>query len=137
MKRISPPRDLLQVEELFRTAKTLLRTRPIYHSCDEAIRGHVFCSFLALVLRKELQGRWDGAAPEWGDLLRDLDRLQEATLEQDGRTWRLRTEATGAVPPLLKALGIALPPRVQATGPPATATPRKRRGRPRRSATRA
>jgi hypothetical protein len=134
-------RDLLQVEELFRTAKTLLRTRPIYHSCDEAIRGHVFCSFLALVLRKELQGRWAGAAPkpEWGDLLRDLDRLQEATLEQDGRTWHLRTEATGAVPPLLKVLGIALPPRVQATGPPAAATitPRQRRGRPRRSATRA
>jgi Transposase DDE domain len=133
-------RDLLQVEELFRTAKTLLRTRPIHHSCDEAIRGHVFCSFLALVLRKELQGRWEGAAPkpEWGDLLRDLDRLQEATLEQDGKTWRLRTEATGTVPPLLKILGIALPPRVQATGPPATApptTPRKRRGRPRRGAT--
>jgi hypothetical protein len=135
-------RDLLQVEELFRTAKTLLRTRPIYHSCDEAIRGHVFCSFLALVLRKELQGRWEGAAPkpEWGDLLRDLDRLQVATLAQDGRTWRLRTEATGAVPPLLKALGIALPPRIQATGPPAAApaaTPRKRRGRPRRGAMRA
>jgi Transposase DDE domain len=135
-------RDLLQVEELFRTAKTLLRTRPIYHSCDEAIRGHVSCSFLALVLRKELQGCWEGAAlkPEWGDLLRDLDRLQEAALEQDGRTWRLRTEATGTVPPLLKALGIALPPRVRATGPPAAtpaATPRKRRGRPRRSATRA
>jgi hypothetical protein len=135
-------RDLLQVEELFRTAKTLLRTRPIHHSCDEAIRGHVFCSFLALVLRKELQGRWEGAAPkpERGDLLRDLDRLQEATLAQDGKVWRLRTEATGAVLPLLKALGIALPPRVQATGPPAAApptTPRKRRGRPRRSATRA
>jgi Transposase DDE domain len=135
-------RDLLQVEELFRTAKTLLRTRPIYHSCDEAIRGHVFCSFLALVLRKELRSRWDDAAlkPEWGDLLRDLDRLQEATLEQDGKSWRLRTEATGAVPPLLKALGIALPPRVQATGPPAAApapTLRQRRGRPRRSATRA
>jgi hypothetical protein len=135
-------RDLLQVEELFRTAKTLLRTRPIYHSCDEAIRGHVFCSFLALVLRKELQGRWDGAAPkpEWGDLLRDLDRLQEATLAQDGKTWRLRTEAIGAVPALLKILGIALPPRVQATGPPAAApapTPPKRRGRPRRGATRA
>ena len=135
-------RDLLQVEELFRTAKALMHTRPIYHSSDEAIRGHVFCSFLALVLRKELQGRWDGAAikPEWGDFLRDLDRLQEATLEKDGKTWRIRTEATGTVPPLMKALGLALPPRVQAIGPPAaetTPTIRKRRGRPRRSATRA
>jgi len=93
------------------------------------------------VLRKELQGRWEPAAlkPEWGDLLRDLDRLQEATLEQDGTTWRLRTEATGALPPLLKALGIALPPRIQATRPPTAepaTTPSKRRGRPRRSATR-
>ena len=43
-------RDLLQVEELFRTAKALMHTRPIYHSSDAAIRGHVFCSFLALVL---------------------------------------------------------------------------------------
>jgi Transposase DDE domain len=135
-------RDLLQVEDLFRTAKALLRTRPIYHSSDAAIRGHVFCSFLALVLRKELQSRWEAAAlkPEWGDILRDLDRLQEATLEKDGRTWRIRTEATGAVPPLMKALGIALPPRVQAIGPPGAAptpTISRRRGRPRRSATHA
>jgi hypothetical protein len=26
-------RDLLQVEDLFRRAKAILRTRPIYHSC--------------------------------------------------------------------------------------------------------
>src|SRR5215207_6708832 len=43
-------RDLIQVEQLFRTAKALMRTRPIYHASDAAIRGHVFCSFLALVL---------------------------------------------------------------------------------------
>jgi len=36
-------RDLLQVEDLFRRAKAHMRTRPIYHSSDEAIRGHVFC----------------------------------------------------------------------------------------------
>ena len=28
----------------------MLETRPIYHKCDDTIRGHVFCSFLALVL---------------------------------------------------------------------------------------
>src|SRR6476469_141077 len=47
-------RDLIQVEALFKTAKSLMRTRPIYHSSDAAIRGHVFCSLLALILRKEL-----------------------------------------------------------------------------------
>lgn len=41
----------------FRTAKATLDTRPIFHSSDAAIRGHVFCSFLALVLTKELKDR--------------------------------------------------------------------------------
>jgi hypothetical protein len=135
-------RDLLQVEDLFRTAKALMHTRPIYHSSDAAIRGHVFCSFLALVLRKELQNRCAAAGlkPEWGDVLRDLDRLQQASIEHGGRTWRIRTEASGTVPALMKALHIALPPRAKAIGPPpeppAPPLP-KRRGRPRHGATRA
>jgi transposase len=29
--------------------KSLLETRPVYHKCDETIRGHVFCSFLVSV----------------------------------------------------------------------------------------
>ena len=80
-------RDLIQVEQLFRTAKALMRTRPIYHSSDAAIRGHVFCSFLALILRKELDERCRkaGLRPEWGDVLRDLDRLQEVAITKDGR----------------------------------------------------
>jgi Transposase DDE domain len=90
-------RDLLQVEDLFRTAKALMRTRPIYHSSDAAIRGHVFCSFLALVLRKELDARCRkaGFRPEWGDVLLDLDRLQEVKLTKGGQHITLRTPATG------------------------------------------
>src|SRR4051795_8712438 len=81
-------RDLIQVEQLFRSAKTLMRTRPIYPSSDAAIRGHVFCSFLALILRKELDERCRkvGFRPEWGDVLRDPDRLQEVTITKDGKT---------------------------------------------------
>jgi Transposase DDE domain len=135
-------RDLIQVEQLFRSAKALMRTRPIYHSSDAAIRGHVFCSFLALILRKELDERCRkvGFRPEWGDVLRDLDRLQHATIESAGKTWTVRTQADCCAAALLQATGIALPPRIQATPPPQTATEPparpKRRGRPRRSATR-
>jgi Transposase DDE domain len=112
-------RDLLQVEKLFRTAKALMRTRPIYHSSDAAIRGHVFCSFLALVLRKELDERCRTAAfrPEWADVLRDLDRLQEIEIDKDGRRITLRTPATGVVGPLFKAARIALPPNIREPDP--------------------
>src|SRR5689334_20635546 len=108
-------RDLMQVEQLFRTAKALMRTRPIYHSSDAAIRGHVFCSFLALILRKELDERCRNAGfrPEWGDVLGDLDRLQEVTITKDGREMTLRTPATGVIGPLFKAARTALPPNIR------------------------
>ena len=48
-------RDLLQVENLFLRTKAVMRTRPIFHSSDTAIRGHVFCSFLALAMQKCLE----------------------------------------------------------------------------------
>src|SRR3954471_9897678 len=110
-------RELLEVETLFRKTKSVLRTRPIYHSSDAAIRGHVFCSFLALVLQKELfeRCRAAGFTPEWDDVLRDLDRLQEVALAKDGQRIRLRTPATGTVGPLFKATGIALPPNLRDT----------------------
>jgi hypothetical protein len=134
-------RDLIQVEQLFRSAKALMQTRPIYHASDAAIRGHVFCSFLALVLRKELDERCRraGLRPEWGDVLRGLDRLQQATIEQGGKTWSVRTGADGCACAVLKAVGVAPPPRVQATPPPISTeppTPPKRRSRPQRGATR-
>ena len=104
-------RELLQVEDLFRRAKTQLRTRPIYHSCDAAIRGHVFCSFLALVLQKELADRCRAAdvTVEWDDLIRDLDRLQEATIEKDGKRVTTRTYVEGQVGRVFQAAGVALP----------------------------
>jgi transposase len=50
-------KQLWTVEQTFRTAKHLFSTRPIFHKLDETIRGHVFCSFLALVLKKALEDR--------------------------------------------------------------------------------
>ena len=112
-------RDLLRVEQLFRQAKAVLATRPIYHRSDMAIRGHVFCSFLALLLAKELEDRLrrHGVATEWGDILRDLDRLQEIRLEQDGKRFLLRTPTTGVAGKLFQAVGVALPPNLQELPP--------------------
>jgi hypothetical protein len=89
-----------------------LSTRPIYHSSDAAIRGHV-CSFLALVLRKHLQDRCAaGFQPEWLDVILDLNRLQEARLTQNGKAYVVRTEADGVVPrrPSASPCRLASPP---------------------------
>lgn len=104
-------RDLLQVESLFYKAKATFDTRPIYHQTDAAIRGHVFCTFLSLVLAKELTRLCDahGFQPEWQPLLNDLDRLQQVTIEKDGKAITTRTHVAGQVGRAFQAAGIALP----------------------------
>jgi transposase len=105
---------LPRYKDLFRRAKAILRTRPIYHSSDAAIRGHVFCSFLALMLQKELADlcHGHGLLIEWAELLRDLDRLQEATVEKDGKAITARTAVAGQVGSVFQAAGVALPPNL-------------------------
>ncbi|HEX8827570.1 MAG TPA: transposase [Xanthobacteraceae bacterium] len=136
-------RQLWRVEAIFRTAKAILETRPIYHQGDDTIAGHLFCSFLALVLRQELDERLAAAGLdlEWADVVRDLDRVEEVTIDQDNKRFVLRTEAPGCAAAVCKAIGVALPPHVQQlpTAPPPTTPadqPKRRRGRPRRGATR-
>jgi hypothetical protein len=70
------------VEDTFRSAKSILETRPIFHKCEETIRGHVFCSFLALVLKRELEIRMEqkGLAAQWAEVIRGLDNLQQVEL---------------------------------------------------------
>jgi hypothetical protein len=134
-------RDLLQVENLFLRTKAIMRTRPIFHSSDAAIRGHVFCSFLALAMQKYLDdlSREAGVAPEWKVLLRDLDRLQQVRLQYRGADWLVRTDAAPTITALFRQAHVALPPRARQTAPPKPTASRKstpkRRGRPRRSAT--
>ena len=109
-------RNLLTVEQSFLAAKTLLATRPIFHRTDEAIRGHIFCTFLALVLRKELLDRLaarGGTMPEWQCLIDDLADLSSVEIEQDGRRALLRTAPRPSIDPICRALGIALPPVLQ------------------------
>jgi transposase len=108
-------KKLWMVEHWFRSCKTLMATRPIYHHCDDTIRGHVFCSFLALLLRHELQSRLQerGHKFEWADVIRDLERVQYVQVEHEGKEFQLRSEMTGTAGRVFQAAGVAVPPTVQ------------------------
>jgi hypothetical protein len=108
-------KQLWRVEQTFRTAKHLFATRPIFHKLDETIRGHVFCSFLALVLQRELEERIAalGRSGSWPDILADLDSLTTTALEQDGKRFVVRSQPRPAAMLALRAAGVALPPTVQ------------------------
>ena len=112
-------KELWMVEQTFRDMKSVIDTRPIYHKRDETIRGHVFCSFLALVLRKELDHRLvsQGLQYEWADIKQDLKALQEVILEESGSTLAIRTECRGVCGKVFKAVGVAVPPTIRVVTP--------------------
>jgi transposase len=108
-------KELWQVERVFRDVKSVLETRPIYHQNDATIRGHVFCSFLALMLRKELLNRLDkhGVYFEWDDIKRDLERLQEITIEENEKQFAVRSQCTGSCGIVMQAIGVSAPPTIR------------------------
>jgi transposase len=109
-------KQLWMVEDIFRSMKSLLETRPIWHKRDETIRGHVFCSFLALVLRKELQDRLAQAGHadlEWADIINGLRSISECDITTGGKTFTVRTSAAGPAAHAIAAAGVALPPIIR------------------------
>jgi hypothetical protein len=105
-------KQLWTVEEIFRTMKSILETRPIFHKCDETIAGHVFCSFLALVIRKKLHDQIAerGWNLEWADIKNDVDALSEVSVSHAGKSFVIRTEASGVAGKVFQAARISLPP---------------------------
>ena len=99
----------------FGTSNPILETRPVFHQTDETIRGHVFCSFLALVLRKELDSRLEkaGHSFEWADIKQDLEALQEVTIEEQNKTLAVRTECIGTCGKIFQSVGVAIPPTIR------------------------
>jgi hypothetical protein len=108
-------KELWMVEDMFRTMKSILETRPIYHKRDETIRGHVFCSFLALLLRRELEQRLEqkGESWEWAEIVRGLDNLQEVEALFQGKRFVMRSQVLGQAHKAFMAAGVALPPTLR------------------------
>ncbi len=106
---------LWTVEDIIRTAKSIIDTRPIYHRCNETIRGHVFCSFLALLLKTELERRMKFAdlKCEWAQVIRGLEALQQVEASFQDKRFVLRSQLTSEASAALRATGVAAPPTLR------------------------
>lgn len=99
-------KQLMEVERAFRTLKTTLDLRPMYHRKDERIRAHVLVCFLALLLVRiaevETKQSWDR--------IRDvMQRMHSGEFSGPSGRACQRTESTQEQSNLLKALGISSP----------------------------
>jgi transposase len=108
-------KHLLVVEQFFREMKSMLDSRPVFHQGDSNIRGHVFCSFLALLLHHELEQRLrrQGSSFEWEEICQDLASLAEVEVREGDEWYLLRTALQGVAAKVIQAVGVAIPSSVR------------------------
>ena len=109
---------LTDVEAVFRSLKSELGLRPIFHHKQHRADGHLFISVLAYQAVQVLRSRMKrtGASDSWTSIRRALKPLQRTTTtftRRDGRTLHVRKTALAddqqAV--IYHAMGITAPPR--------------------------
>ena len=106
-------KQLMEVERAFRTLKSTLSLRPVYHTKDDRIRSHVLLCWLALLLVRitELE-----TGLSWPRVRAELERLHLGEfLHKDGRVLQY-TELTQNQRNLFKKLNIKLPAKIKSIG---------------------
>lgn len=102
-------KQLQEVERAFRTLKTTLDLRPLYHRKDDRIASHVFLCFLALLLVRIAERR---TGLTWEKIRSTMERLHLGEFSsKDGRVVQT-TEPTPEQLNILKQLGISPPQRL-------------------------
>jgi hypothetical protein len=111
--------QLMDVEAVFRTGKSDLRIRPIWHQLQHRVQGHILFSFLAYALWKALQIWMERAGLGRGvrTVLEELARLKITDVvlgTSCGRQVKLCcvTEPDAAQRALLDRLGLLIPERL-------------------------
>jgi transposase len=103
-------KQLLEVERAFRTMKTTLELRPVYHRKDERIEAHVFLCFLALMLVRIAERKTNLT---WDKIRSQMERLHLIEyFSKDGHVLQT-TEPTREQLNIFKLLKISPPKRMQ------------------------
>lgn len=102
-------KQLLEVERAFRTLKTTLELRPVYHRKEERIRSHVLLCWLSLLLVRLAEEK---TLKTWPTLRSELEMMHLIEHEtEDGKVWQ-RTELTEEQKRILFLLEIPEPARI-------------------------
>jgi hypothetical protein len=102
-------KQLYEVERGWRTLKTTLDLRPVYHRLEQRIRAHIILCWLALLLVRIVETTTDRT---WHHLREHLDELHLGTFTGPAGTYRQRTELTKPQRDLLARLDLTPPKKI-------------------------
>lgn len=101
-------KQLVDVEDAFRTLKTTLELRPMFHRLEDRIRAHIIVSWLALLLVRIIEVK---TKQSWSSLRKELDRIHLGHFSSNNGDVYQSTELTAEQRKTFAALGIEAPPR--------------------------
>lgn len=102
-------KQLLEVERAFRTLKTTLELRPVYHRKEERIRAHVLLCWLSLLLVRIAEVNTQQTWPQLRSELEDMHLIEYESM--DGKVYQ-RTELTESQKSILLLLEIPEPAKI-------------------------
>jgi Transposase DDE domain len=102
-------KQLQRVEEAWRTLKSGLRVRPVYHWAVHRIHAHVALSVLALLLERVIE---QACGDTWRNIRADLEQIKLAQLlSPHGTVWQV-TEPSPEASNHLQSLDLKNPPAI-------------------------
>ena len=102
-------KQLLIIERGFRTLKTELELRPVYHRKSERIRSHVFICWLALLLIRVAELETDNS---WFNIKRELRKLSLVSLQLPDGFVNQTSESTAEQKNIFSKCSLKLPPKI-------------------------
>ena len=102
-------KQLYEVERGWRTLKTTMDLRPVYHRLEERIRAHIILCWLALLLVRIVETT---TSQTWHQLREHLAELHLGTFTGPAGTYRQRTELTKPQRDLLARLDLPPPKKI-------------------------
>lgn len=101
-------KQLLEVEDAFRTLKSTLHLRPMYHRLKERIQAHILLNWLALLLVRIVETQ---TGDSWPTLRDELERMHVGHfISKNGEVFQ-RSEPTSKQLKILDTLDIEAPDR--------------------------
>jgi hypothetical protein len=107
-------KNLLEAERAFRTMKSTLDLRPVYHRLDERIRAHILLCWLALLLIRVAERR---TGQSWRRINTELGRIHQVTLTGPAGSLQQTTRVSDIQAKLFTAAGVPLPPKMSGLQP--------------------
>jgi len=106
-------KQLYKIEQSFRTFKSHLEVRPMFHWTDMRIAGHICLCYIALTMQNWVINKVNkkGHHITEQSLRKTLDLMQVSEIQNNGNNFFIRSKQSSSQVTIQKALGLkALPP---------------------------